>query len=48
MTHPTYPPRPAPGDRVAVLSPSSGLAAVIPYGGTVRVDGPTRRITVTY
>jgi muramoyltetrapeptide carboxypeptidase LdcA involved in peptidoglycan recycling len=21
---------------------------VIPYGGTVRVDGPARRITVTY
>lgn len=21
---------------------------VIPYGGTIRVDGPARRITVTY
>ncbi|MFJ5528358.1 S66 peptidase family protein [Streptomyces sp. NPDC093261] len=29
-THPLYPPKPAPDDRVAVLSPSSGLPALYP------------------
>ncbi|MGW7410932.1 S66 family peptidase [Streptomyces sp. NPDC054863] len=27
---PAYPPKPAPGDRIAVLSPSSGLAGILP------------------
>lgn len=26
----------------------TGPQLVIPYGGTVRVDGPARRVTVTY
>ncbi|MGW3494986.1 S66 family peptidase [Streptomyces sp. NPDC001020] len=30
MTPPTYPPKPAPGDRVAVVSPSSGLPGLLP------------------
>ncbi|MCU7821744.1 S66 peptidase family protein [Kitasatospora sp. DSM 101779] len=30
MTAPLYPPKPEPGDRVAILSPSSGLPAVLP------------------
>ncbi|GAA2080730.1 LD-carboxypeptidase [Streptomyces albiaxialis] len=30
MTALSYPPKPAPGDRVAVVSPSSGLAGVLP------------------
>ncbi|GGQ59571.1 S66 family peptidase [Streptomyces pilosus] len=30
MTTPSYPPKPSPGDRVAVLSPSSGLPGLFP------------------
>ncbi|MEV8094616.1 S66 peptidase family protein [Kitasatospora sp. NPDC085879] len=30
MTAPSYPPKPKPGDRVAILSPSAGLPAVLP------------------
>ncbi|MCM2410308.1 S66 peptidase family protein [Streptomyces sp. RKAG290] len=30
MTTPRYPPKPRPGDRVAVLSPSSGLPGILP------------------
>ncbi|MFF8730519.1 S66 peptidase family protein [Streptomyces sp. NPDC015171] len=30
MTTPVYPPKPVPGDRIAVLSPSSGLPALLP------------------
>lgn len=30
MTRPTYPPKPVPGDRVAVVSPSAGLPALFP------------------
>ncbi|MFE7930390.1 S66 peptidase family protein [Streptomyces sp. NPDC057456] len=30
MTTPSYPPKPAPGDRVAVVSPSAGLAGLFP------------------
>jgi len=30
MTPPTYPPKPAPGDRVAVISPSAGLPGLFP------------------
>lgn len=30
MSRPVYPPKPRPGDRVAVLSPSSGLPAILP------------------
>ena len=94
MTTISYPPKPVPGDRIAVISPGTGLPGffpnspeeadryaadqreavlramrvhaphttivfdvdfghtdpqlVIPYGGLVRVDGPARRITVTY
>ncbi|MCX4761163.1 LD-carboxypeptidase [Streptomyces sp. NBC_01275] len=30
MTTPAYPPKPSPGDRIAVVSPSSGLPALFP------------------
>ncbi|MGW0873819.1 S66 family peptidase [Streptomyces sp. NPDC002740] len=30
MTTPSYPPKPAPGDRIAVVSPSAGLPGVFP------------------
>ncbi|MFJ8502557.1 S66 peptidase family protein [Streptomyces avermitilis] len=30
MTAPSYPPKPVPGDRVAVISPSSGLPGLLP------------------
>ncbi|MFK4225589.1 S66 peptidase family protein [Streptomyces sp. NPDC019890] len=30
MTEPAYPPKPRPGDRIAVLSPSSGLPGLLP------------------
>ncbi|GJF27334.1 LD-carboxypeptidase [Kitasatospora sp. NE20-6] len=30
MTAPVHPPKPSPGDRIAVLSPSSGLAGLLP------------------
>ncbi|WP_328693687.1 LD-carboxypeptidase [Streptomyces phaeochromogenes] len=30
MTTPAYPPKPAPGDRVAVISPSAGLPGILP------------------
>ncbi|MDQ0580300.1 S66 family peptidase [Streptomyces rishiriensis] len=30
MTMPSYPPKPAPGDRIAVVSPSSGLPGLFP------------------
>ncbi|MFE6095737.1 S66 peptidase family protein [Streptomyces massasporeus] len=30
MTSPTYPPKPSPGDRIAVISPSSGLPGLFP------------------
>lgn len=30
MTAPAYPPKPSPGDRVAVISPSSGLPGLLP------------------
>lgn len=30
MTLPSYPPKPAPGDRIAVISPSSGLPGLFP------------------
>ncbi|MFE9770091.1 S66 peptidase family protein [Streptomyces sp. NPDC005931] len=30
MTTPVYPPKPAPGDRIAVISPSSGLPGLFP------------------
>ncbi|WP_406167520.1 S66 peptidase family protein [Streptomyces sp. NBC_00996] len=30
MTTPTYPPKPAPGDRIAVVSPSGGLPGLLP------------------
>ena len=30
MTAPTYPPKPQPGDKVAIISPSSGLPGVFP------------------
>ncbi|WP_369257710.1 S66 peptidase family protein [Streptomyces sp. R35] len=30
MTTPSYPPKPSPGDRIAVISPSSGLAGILP------------------
>lgn len=30
LTSPTYPPRPSPGDRIAVISPSSGLPGLFP------------------
>jgi len=68
---PAYPPKPVPGDRIAVISPSAALPRIlgdgadpatfesepetrpgsgwtIPYGGMMRIDGPARRITVTY
>ncbi|MFI6821798.1 S66 peptidase family protein [Micromonospora sp. NPDC050187] len=31
MAHRTYPPKPRPGDRVAVVSPSAGLPAIFPH-----------------
>ncbi|MFG2009699.1 S66 peptidase family protein [Micromonospora sp. NPDC048868] len=31
MTSPSYPPKPRPGDRVAVVSPSAGLPALFPH-----------------
>ncbi|MGK5672833.1 S66 family peptidase [Micromonospora sp. URMC 106] len=31
MTSPNYPPKPRPGDRVAVVSPSAGLPAIFPH-----------------
>ncbi|MEU4639049.1 S66 peptidase family protein [Micromonospora sp. NPDC023814] len=31
MTSPSYPPKPRPGDRVAVVSPSAGLPAIFPH-----------------
>ncbi|MEV4665965.1 S66 peptidase family protein [Micromonospora echinofusca] len=31
MTSPNYPPKPRPGDRVAVVSPSAGLPALFPH-----------------
>ncbi|SCL54801.1 Muramoyltetrapeptide carboxypeptidase LdcA (peptidoglycan recycling) [Micromonospora citrea] len=31
MTPPNYPPKPRPGDRVAVVSPSAGLPAIFPH-----------------
>ncbi|MEU5216911.1 S66 peptidase family protein [Streptomyces sp. NPDC020807] len=55
MTAPTYPPKPSPGDRVAVLSPSSGLPGLFPLPyelglrrlredfGLVPVEYPTTR-----
>ncbi|MFD7261239.1 hypothetical protein [Streptomyces sp. NPDC059874] len=57
MTDPLHPTKPRPGDRIAALSPSAGLPRplppadpqlVVPVGGRVRVDGPARRIFVTY
>jgi muramoyltetrapeptide carboxypeptidase LdcA involved in peptidoglycan recycling len=30
MTTPSYPPKPSPGDRIAVVSPSSGLPEILP------------------
>jgi len=30
MTTPSYPPKPSPGDRIAVISPSSGLPGLLP------------------
>ena len=30
MTSPSHPPKPCPGDRIAVLSPSSGLPGLFP------------------
>ncbi|MEV6163857.1 S66 peptidase family protein [Streptomyces sp. NPDC052052] len=30
MTSPAYPPKPVPGDRIAIISPSSGLAGLLP------------------
>ncbi|WP_326699511.1 LD-carboxypeptidase [Streptomyces sp. NBC_01754] len=30
MTHPRRPPKPVPGDRIAVIAPSSGLAGLLP------------------
>ncbi|MEE4419019.1 S66 family peptidase [Streptomyces bugieae] len=30
MSSPTYPPKPAPGDRIAIISPSSGLPGALP------------------
>jgi hypothetical protein len=30
MTTPAYPPKPSPGDRVAVISPSAGLPGILP------------------
>lgn len=30
MTTPAYPPKPVPGDRIAVISPSSGLPGLLP------------------
>ncbi|MFE9095037.1 hypothetical protein [Streptomyces sp. NPDC007264] len=49
MAQRTYPPEPVPGDRVAAVSPCRGRGAShgAPAGGTVRVDGAARRITVT-
>ncbi|UXY26888.1 S66 family peptidase [Streptomyces sp. HUAS TT20] len=55
MTMPAYPPKPSPGDRVAVVSPSSGLAELFPRPyelglrrlreeyGLVPVEYPTTR-----
>ncbi|CAL9392790.1 Microcin C7 self-immunity protein MccF [Streptomyces sp. enrichment culture] len=31
MTTPSYPPKPSPGDRVAVISPSAGLPGLFPF-----------------
>ncbi|MEU5947434.1 S66 peptidase family protein [Micromonospora sp. NPDC047465] len=31
MTSPNYPPKPRPGDRVAIVSPSAGLPAIFPH-----------------
>ncbi|MET7619570.1 S66 peptidase family protein [Streptomyces sp. NPDC005408] len=31
MTEPSYPPKPRPGDRIAVISPSSGLPGLLPF-----------------
>jgi muramoyltetrapeptide carboxypeptidase LdcA involved in peptidoglycan recycling len=55
MTTPSYPPKPEPGDRIAVISPSSGLAELFPRPyelglrrlreeyGLVPVEYPTTR-----
>ncbi|MET9552755.1 S66 peptidase family protein [Streptomyces sp. NPDC006645] len=55
MQPPTYPPKPRPGDRIAVLSPSSGLPGLLPLPyelgltrlekdfGLVPVEYPTTR-----
>ncbi|MEU6066444.1 S66 peptidase family protein [Streptomyces sp. NPDC047082] len=55
MTMPSYPPKPSPGDRIAVISPSSGLAELYPRPyelglqrlreeyGLVPVEYPTTR-----
>ncbi|WP_206191306.1 LD-carboxypeptidase, partial [Streptomyces niveiscabiei] len=55
MAAPTYPPKPSPGDRVAVVSPSAGLPGLFPRPfdlglarlreefGLVPVEYPTTR-----
>ncbi|MGW2508740.1 hypothetical protein ACWC0A_04770 [Streptomyces scopuliridis] len=37
-----------PATRKPGSTPRERPQLVIPYGGTVRVDGPARRVTVTY
>ncbi|MEU7587018.1 hypothetical protein AB0A95_12015 [Micromonospora sp. NPDC049230] len=55
-----YPPKPRPGDRVAVVSPSAGLPAIFPHVyelglrrlreefGPEPVEYPTTRVLVRY
>ncbi|MCN9239676.1 LD-carboxypeptidase [Streptomyces sp. RY43-2] len=38
MTHLTYPPKPVPGDRVAVVSPASGLPGILPLPYELGLD----------